>query len=119
MTPPDHHAGGRYGSDFDHGSGGGGFGKKKHLSVHYPSKHYGGLVGPTLSTAAIAPAALNEKVIQEISEKYATKRVGNFNPTVWPKRPRNAKFFVIKSYGEDDVHKSIKYKLWASTKRGN
>ncbi|XP_002964858.2 YTH domain-containing family protein 2 isoform X1 [Selaginella moellendorffii] len=31
----------------------------------------------------------------------------------------NAKFFIIKSYSEDDVHKSIKYGVWASTPNGN
>ncbi|KAK8508786.1 hypothetical protein V6N13_090756 [Hibiscus sabdariffa] len=31
----------------------------------------------------------------------------------------DAKFFVIKSYSEDDVHKSIKYNVWASTSNGN
>lgn len=32
---------------------------------------------------------------------------------------KDAKFFVIKSYTEDHVHKSIKYSVWASTSRGN
>jgi hypothetical protein len=31
----------------------------------------------------------------------------------------DAKFFIIKSYSEDDVHKSIKYNVWASTPSGN
>ncbi|KAI9196601.1 hypothetical protein LWI28_025326 [Acer negundo] len=31
----------------------------------------------------------------------------------------DAKFFVIKSYSEDDVHKSIKYGVWSSTSHGN
>ncbi|XP_075085695.1 YTH domain-containing protein ECT4 isoform X2 [Nicotiana tabacum] len=31
----------------------------------------------------------------------------------------NAKFFVIKSYSEDDVHKSMKYNVWSSTPNGN
>lgn len=31
----------------------------------------------------------------------------------------DAKFFVIKSYSEDDVHKSVKYGVWASTLNGN
>ncbi|KAJ0089558.1 hypothetical protein Patl1_13977 [Pistacia atlantica] len=31
----------------------------------------------------------------------------------------NAKFFVIKSFSEDNVHKSIKYNVWASTPHGN
>jgi len=36
----------------------------------------------------------------------------NCNPTF-------AKFFVIKSYSEDDIHKSIKYGIWTSTESGN
>ncbi|PIA34712.1 hypothetical protein AQUCO_03700175v1 [Aquilegia coerulea] len=32
---------------------------------------------------------------------------------------KDAKFFIIKSYSEDDVHKSIKYSVWASTPNGN
>ncbi|XP_020265974.1 uncharacterized protein LOC109841419 isoform X2 [Asparagus officinalis] len=31
----------------------------------------------------------------------------------------DAKFFIIKSYSEDNVHKSIKYGVWASTANGN
>ncbi|KAG8084620.1 hypothetical protein GUJ93_ZPchr0010g7556 [Zizania palustris] len=31
----------------------------------------------------------------------------------------HAKFFMIKSYSEDDVHKGIKYNVWASTPNGN
>ncbi|XP_062192017.1 YTH domain-containing protein ECT2-like isoform X2 [Phragmites australis] len=31
----------------------------------------------------------------------------------------NARFFIIKSYSEDNVHKSIKYGVWASTTNGN
>ncbi|KAJ4824269.1 hypothetical protein Tsubulata_021238 [Turnera subulata] len=30
-----------------------------------------------------------------------------------------AKFYIIKSYSEDDVHKSIKYNVWSSTSSGN
>ncbi|KAJ0078729.1 hypothetical protein Patl1_22944 [Pistacia atlantica] len=31
----------------------------------------------------------------------------------------DAKFYVIKSYSEDDVHKSVKYNMWTSTPNGN
>ncbi|KAG9130265.1 hypothetical protein Leryth_004246 [Lithospermum erythrorhizon] len=31
----------------------------------------------------------------------------------------NAKFYVIKSYSEDDVHKCVKYGVWSSTPNGN
>ncbi|XP_042377605.1 YTH domain-containing protein ECT2-like isoform X3 [Zingiber officinale] len=35
------------------------------------------------------------------------------------KEYKDAKFFIIKSYTEDNVHKSIKYGVWASTSNGN
>ncbi|XP_070034978.1 YTH domain-containing protein ECT1 [Nicotiana tomentosiformis] len=31
----------------------------------------------------------------------------------------NAKFYVIKSYSEDDIHKCVKYDVWSSTPNGN
>ncbi|KAL1193005.1 YTH domain-containing protein ECT4 [Cardamine amara subsp. amara] len=37
----------------------------------------------------------------------------------FPVEYKDAKFFIIKSYSEDDVHKSIKYNVWASTPNGN
>ncbi|XP_020105141.1 uncharacterized protein LOC109721772 [Ananas comosus] len=42
-----------------------------------------------------------------------------YNRADFPEKYINAKFFVIKSYSEDDVHKSIKYNVWASTPNGN
>ena len=30
-----------------------------------------------------------------------------------------SRFFIIKSYSEEDVHKAIKYKVWSSTEAGN
>ena len=32
---------------------------------------------------------------------------------------KNARFFIIKSYSEDDIHRSIKYSIWCSTEHGN
>ncbi|CBQ73119.1 conserved hypothetical protein [Sporisorium reilianum SRZ2] len=40
-------------------------------------------------------------------------------PGTFDLAPVNARFFVIKSYTEDDVHKSLKYEIWASTDKGN
>ena len=31
----------------------------------------------------------------------------------------DCKFFIIKSFSEEDVHKSIKYGVWSSSKKGN
>ena len=42
-----------------------------------------------------------------------------YNKEEFPQSYSDAKFFVIKSYSEDDVHKSIKYNVWASTSTGN
>ncbi|GAA0157956.1 RNA metabolism protein [Lithospermum erythrorhizon] len=42
-----------------------------------------------------------------------------YNKEDFPKTYSDAKFFVIKSYSEDDVHKSIKYGIWTSTPNGN
>ena len=33
--------------------------------------------------------------------------------------PTAARFLVLKSYSEDDVHKALKYKMWSSTAAGN
>jgi len=42
-----------------------------------------------------------------------------YNPATFDTRPQFARFFVIKSYTEDDVHKSLKYEIWSSTDPGN
>ncbi|CAI8618779.1 unnamed protein product [Vicia faba] len=42
-----------------------------------------------------------------------------YNKADFPEEYTVAKFFVIKSYSEDDIHKSIKYNVWASTQNGN
>ncbi|KAK9072532.1 hypothetical protein SSX86_008966 [Deinandra increscens subsp. villosa] len=42
-----------------------------------------------------------------------------YNLTEFPETYTDAKFYIIKSYSEDDVHKSIKYNVWSSTQNGN
>ncbi|XP_074570023.1 YTH domain-containing protein ECT4-like isoform X2 [Curcuma longa] len=42
-----------------------------------------------------------------------------YNAADFPVTYSDAKFFVMKSYSEDDIHKSIKYNVWASTPHGN
>ncbi len=41
------------------------------------------------------------------------------NPSELTINTTNARFFVIKSYAEDDIHRSIKYNIWTSTEHGN
>lgn len=66
-----------------------------------------------------------------VSGSLATDGSGNFNSLTFLTRKDqynlpdfatkydHAFFFVIKSYSEDDIHKSIKYNAWASTPNGN
>ncbi|XP_031478058.1 YTH domain-containing protein ECT4-like isoform X2 [Nymphaea colorata] len=44
---------------------------------------------------------------------------GKYNKLDFVTEYEDAKFFIIKSYNEDNVHKSIKYGVWASTTNGN
>ncbi|XP_014244078.1 YTH domain-containing family protein 3 isoform X2 [Cimex lectularius] len=43
----------------------------------------------------------------------------NYNPVDFDLSANEARFFVIKSYSEDDIHRSIKYEIWCSTEHGN
>ncbi|KAH7107613.1 YTH-domain-containing protein [Auriculariales sp. MPI-PUGE-AT-0066] len=52
----------------------------------------------------------------DVPTLVATK---GYNPSQFDIRPEFARYFVIKSYTEDDVHKSLKYEIWSSTEPGN
>jgi len=41
------------------------------------------------------------------------------NQDLSKKIDNNSQFFIIKSFSEEDVHKSIKYGVWSSSKNGN
>lgn len=58
-------------------------------------------------------AAPTHPVLDELRGK------NNYNPTEFDLTGPNARFFVIKSYSEDDIHRSIKYEIWCSTEHGN
>lgn len=51
--------------------------------------------------------------------KNSLIRMDQYNLPDFPSKYDHAFFFVIKSYSEDDIHKSIKYNVWASTPNGN
>ncbi|KAL3615864.1 hypothetical protein CASFOL_040158 [Castilleja foliolosa] len=61
----------------------------------------------------LAETANNEKLITMTPDRE------QYNKHDFPETYSDAKFFIIKSYSEDDVHKSIKYNIWASTPNGN
>ncbi|KAL2534438.1 evolutionarily conserved C-terminal region 5 [Abeliophyllum distichum] len=45
--------------------------------------------------------------------------ISQFNAPDFTTDYENANFFVIKSFSEDNIHRSIKYNVWASTSLGN
>ncbi|KAE8658696.1 Evolutionarily conserved C-terminal region 5 isoform 4 [Hibiscus syriacus] len=64
--------------------------------------------------------AENNSSVDDNKNKPSTKINDNtFNWSDFTTDYKDAKFFIIKSYSEDNVHKSIKYGVWASTPNGN
>ncbi|KAM8946885.1 YTH domain-containing family protein 1 isoform 2-T2 [Pelodytes ibericus] len=47
------------------------------------------------------------------------KAAHSYNPKDFDWNLKNGRVFIIKSYSEDDIHRSIKYSIWCSTEHGN
>ncbi|XP_004081092.1 YTH domain-containing family protein 3 isoform X1 [Oryzias latipes] len=45
--------------------------------------------------------------------------LNNYNPKDFDWNLKHGRVFIIKSYSEDDIHRSIKYSIWCSTEHGN
>lgn len=67
----------------------------------------------------LAVKAYTTKVGDGNGQGNIISSIDQFNKDDLPDEYPDAKFFVIKSYSEDDVHKSIKYGVWSSTPNGN
>ncbi len=75
-----------------------------------PSDHHqdpSGAKSTEGSAAAAVDASLHDRLARQI------------NPPTFNTCPPRARFFVIKSFSEDDIHRSIKYAIWCSTEVGN
>ncbi|XP_033163628.1 YTH domain-containing family protein [Drosophila mauritiana] len=70
---------------------------------------------PVEATSATEEVPVDSQlVLDELKDK------NNYNPKALDlKKAGSARFFVIKSYSEDDIHRSIKYEIWCSTDHGN
>ena len=77
--------------------------------------------GPRASKLKTQISAENSSVDNSKSNSASTAKFQNesVNRPDFATDYKDAKFFVIKSYSEDNVHKSIKYGVWASTPNGN
>ena len=65
------------------------------------------------------PNTGTEQVVGNNEGYYPASVIDEYNRVDFPTSYDHARFFVIKSYSEDDVHKSIKYRVWSSTPNGN
>ncbi|KAK7331577.1 hypothetical protein VNO80_28313 [Phaseolus coccineus] len=52
-------------------------------------------------------------------ESATTISTDQYNLSDFQTEYESAKFYVIKSFNEDDVHKGVKYNVWTSTPNGN
>ncbi|KAM0007771.1 putative YTH domain-containing protein [Helianthus debilis subsp. tardiflorus] len=77
--------------------------------------------GPRTSTSStqLTVKAYSTRAGNIDAQGNITIHIDQYNKDDFPAEYVNAKFFVIKSYSEDDVHKSIKYNVWSSTPNGN
>ncbi|KAK1286906.1 hypothetical protein QJS10_CPB20g01797 [Acorus calamus] len=79
--------------------------------------------GPRTNSTKSSCVDPAESLDAEGNEKSSTPAVvicrDDYNLPDFPTKYDHAMFFVIKSYSEDDIHKSIKYNVWASTPNGN
>lgn len=64
-----------------------------------------------------ASVACGESFTHPVLEKLRLEN--NYNPKDFDMEPKGARYFIIKSYSEDDIHRSIKYSIWCSTEHGN
>ena len=72
----------------------------------------------TLSNSASSAAngtmsAVSHPVLDKL------RSANQYNPKEFNLNPKGGRYFIIKSYSEDDIHRSIKYSIWCSTEHGN
>lgn len=72
-----------------------------------------------LSLSGLESSELIQKSASDGQGGYIIIDPDHYNKDDFPVDYPDARFFVIKSYSEDDVHKSIKYNVWSSTHNGN
>ena len=87
-------------------------GQQNHQGGGNPVSYGSGSGSPGNVSGGSAGAA-NHPVLDKL------KQENQYNPKDFNLNPKNARFFIIKSYSEDDIHRSIKYNIWCSTEHGN
>jgi len=92
--------------------------EQKHASSSPPQDYHS--TRPPPRAHAVDGAGRNGSSIQPNNPVLDNLHSANeYNPKTFDLDPKNPKFFVIKSFSEDDIHRSIKYQIWCSTDFGN
>ncbi|XP_010636287.1 YTH domain-containing family protein 1 isoform X3 [Fukomys damarensis] len=60
-----------------------------------------------------APSVESHPILEKL------KAAHSYNPKEFDWNLKSGRVFIIKSYSEDDIHRSIKYSIWCSTEHGN
>ncbi|CAH8285388.1 unnamed protein product [Eruca vesicaria subsp. sativa] len=94
-------------------------GYKKTKSFNYGRGGYNEEKADRLNELCRGPRSSDSKTPQGTLNVPVVADLQRYNGESFPETLVNAKFFVIKSYSEDDVHNSIKYGMWSSTPTGN
>ncbi|XP_056445775.1 YTH domain-containing family protein 1-like isoform X1 [Gadus chalcogrammus] len=68
---------------------------------------------PASASGGMGPGAENHPVLEKLCAAHS------YNPREFEWNLKNGRVFIIKSYSEDDIHRSIKYSIWCSTEHGN
>ncbi|PWA65665.1 hypothetical protein CTI12_AA332470 [Artemisia annua] len=61
----------------------------------------------------------SQSSMSEHQESKHSLKDNQYNLDGFQTNYEHAKFYIIKSYSEDDVHKCVKYDVWSSTLNGN
>ncbi|CAF2579568.1 unnamed protein product [Rotaria sp. Silwood2] len=93
----------------------------KRPNLNYQQNYSSSRTANNMSNGSGATSAIGQQPISAANQETldSLKRNHQYNPKDFNLNPKGARFFVIKSYSEDDVHRSIKYNIWCSTEHGN
>lgn len=87
-----------------------------------PPDHIRHVPPPTIIMSSPPPIQIVSSPTEENTKRKIIdelKMKNHYNPTEYSNPPEGSRFFIIKSYSEDDIHRSIKYEIWCSTDHGN
>ncbi|XP_060836960.1 YTH domain-containing family protein 1 isoform X2 [Rhopalosiphum padi] len=87
-----------------------------------PPDHIRHVPPPTIIMSSPPPLQILNSPTEENTKRKIIdelKMKNHYNPAEYSNPPEGSRFFIIKSYSEDDIHRSIKYEIWCSTDHGN